>query len=251
MFSLPNLTKFFLINIIIILNLIKIQTQNRKLESLNEITIKIKGNGLQNVLNSEFQYKPNEILVNGNPSIIDEENKVNILENEESIIKLKWDKKLIICQNMFKNLNNIIEIDLSNFDMSEIESMSNMFNNCSEVKNIFIENKFGMFKLNDIANMFYYCQSLVYLDLSDFDTSLVTNMGGMFSNCISLTSINLTNFNTSLCVNMMNMFDSCISLNSLYLSSFETNTVLYMTNLFNNCTSLKSLNLSNFNTQNV
>jgi len=254
MFSHPNLTNYFLINIIIIVNFIKIKTEKRKIDSLNEITIKIKGKGEQNVLNSQFIFKPNEILLNGNPTIFDEENKIYILENEENeenLITLKWDTKLIICQEMFRDLNNIIEIDLSNFDMSEIISMGNMFGNCSKVKNIIIKNKFGMFKLLDTSNMFYNCISLRYLDLSDFNTSLVTNMALMFRDCISLTSINLSNFDTSSCLNMGYMFESCILLESLDLSSFETSNVIFMTNLFNNCTSLKSINLSSFNTLEV
>ena len=243
---LTNIINIIIFNLLIIKNI-----HNRKLDSLNEITIKIKGKGSQHVLYSGYEFRPNKIMVNGNPDNIDEENKINNLENEDNLIILKWNNKLNDCRYMFKDLNNIEEIDLRNFDMSEITTMSYMFNNCSKVKNIIIYNKFGIYNLQDISSMFYYCESLLSLDLSDFNTSLVYNMGFLFSNCISLTSINLTNFKTSLCASMIYMFESCISLNSIDLSSFETDNVNYMTNLFGNCTSLKSLNLSYFSTKNA
>ena len=37
-------------------------------------------------------------------------------------------------ENMFTELTNIIEIDLSNFDTSLVESMSGMFNGCVSLK---------------------------------------------------------------------------------------------------------------------
>ena len=55
----------------------------RKLEKSNEIIIKINGRGKQNVLNSEYEFKPDEILLNGNNSNIDEENKILILEKKK------------------------------------------------------------------------------------------------------------------------------------------------------------------------
>ena len=45
-------------------------------------------------------------------------------------------------------------------------------------------------------NMFYRCESLKNIDLSNFNTQNVTNMNEMFSNCISLTNLVLSNFDT-------------------------------------------------------
>ena len=60
--------------------------------------------------------------------------------------------------------------------------------------------------------MFLRCTSLITLDLSNFNTSKVTNMSNMFYNCISLTSLDLSNFDTSKVTNMDYMFSSCTSL---------------------------------------
>ena len=42
-----------------------------------------------------------------------------------------------------------------------------------------------------MSNMFNYCTSLTSLDLSNFDTSQVTNMDGMFIGCESLRDIKI------------------------------------------------------------
>lgn len=41
--------------------------------------------------------------------------------------------------------------------------------------------------------MFSYCGKLTTLDLSNFNTSKVTNMNGMFNYCRSLTTVKVTN----------------------------------------------------------
>ena len=43
--------------------------------------------------------------------------------------------------------------------------------------------------------MFYGCNSLVSIDLSNFDTSIITDFGNLFYNCKNLEYINLKNFN--------------------------------------------------------
>ena len=60
--------------------------------------------------------------------------------------------------------------------------------------------------------MFYYCKSLINLNLSNFKTQNVTNMYGMFCKCHSLTNINLSNFNTQNVADISYMFRKCSSL---------------------------------------
>ena len=50
--------------------------------------------------------------------------------------------------------------------------------------------------------MFRNCESLKSLDLSNFDTSQVTDMNNMFQNCYTLTSLNITNFDNSKVTNL-------------------------------------------------
>ena len=89
------------------------------------------------------------------------------------------------------------------------------------------------------------------LNVSNFDTSQVTNMSNMFRGCIGLTSLDVSKWNTSQVTNMSEMFGGCMGLASLDLSNFDTSQVTNMSNMFNYCTSLTSLDLSNWNISNV
>ena len=99
--------------------------------------------------------------------------------------------------------------------------------------------------------MFYGCEFLTSIDLSNFNSQFVTNMSNMFFGCESLTCINLSNFSTQNVTNMRNMFWGCKSLPNIDLSNFNIQNVFILSGMFCGCESLTSLNLSNFNTQNV
>ena len=71
-------------------------------------------------------------------------------------------------------------------------------------------------------------------------------MSNMFSGCSGLTSLNLSNFNTSQVTDMSYMFSDCSGLTRLDLSSFYTWYVTDMSGMFSGCSSLTSLDLSNF-----
>ena len=103
---------------------------------LNEITIKILGAGTQNILSEGFLYPPNEIYIENVSYVIDEQNRIKDLINYENNITMKWENKLTDCASMFSGLSNIIEIDLTFFDLSEVTSMSSMFQNCIKLEYI-------------------------------------------------------------------------------------------------------------------
>ena len=92
--------------------------------------------------------------------------------------------------------------------------------------------------LADIEYMFYNCKSLKKLNLSNLNTSNVTNMGGMFKGCKNLKELDLSTFNTNNVKYMYGMFSGCSSLNKLNLSNFNTNNVTNMQNMFSGCNEL-------------
>ena len=124
------------------------------------------------------------------------------------------------------------------------------FRGLSKITTLDLSN-FNTSKVTDMYSMFYNCSSLTSLDVSHFDTSKVTNMGNMFSDCENLTSLDLSNFNTSQVKAMYQMFHNCSGLTSLDLSNFDTSQVTLMDHMFSNCSSLTSLDISNFNTSKV
>ena len=60
--------------------------------------------------------------------------------------------------------------------------------------------------LNKTNYMFYDCNALKSLDLSNFNTQNVTNMDYMFSYCNSLKLLDLPNFNTQNITNLDYIF---------------------------------------------
>ena len=93
--------------------------------------------------------------------------------------------------------------------------------------------------------MFQRCSKLRILDLSNFDTSIVTNMNKMFSGCSLLTSLDLSSFNTSQVKNMAYMFNGCSSLTSLNLSNFDNSKITDMSFMLKDCSNLEYINLKN------
>ncbi len=128
--------------------------------------------------------------------------------------------------------------------------MWGMFYGCEYLTSIDLSN-FNTDNVTDMGQMFYNCSGLTSLDLLGFNTDNVTNMWGMFYWCSGLTSLDLSGFNTDNVENMGGMFCGCTGLTSLDLSGFNTDNVENMGDMFCGCTGLTSLDLSNFNTANV
>ena len=64
-----------------------------------------------------------------------------------------------------------------------------------------------------MSAIFYYCDTLTALDVSNWNTSSVKDMSNMFSGCIRLTTIYASNkWNTDAVTNSTNMFDDCSAL---------------------------------------
>jgi surface protein len=99
-----------------------------------------------------------------------------------------------------------------------------------------------MFSLNSSSTS--DTKGLVSLDISNFDTSSVTDMRYMFAGQSKLTSLNLTNFNTSKVTNMSNMFSGCNKITTLNLISFDTSLVTNMNSMFFNCSAMTAINVS-------
>ena len=128
--------------------------------------------------------------------------------------------------------------------------MFHMFCQCSSLISLNITN-FDTSKVTDMSYMFFNCKKLKEINLSNFDTSQVIKMDRMFSYCKNLTSLNLNNFNTSKVDDMNHMFSKCLSLNSLNLSNFDTSNVKDMNAMFANCFIINSLDISSFDTSHI
>lgn len=122
----------------------------------------------------------------------------------------------------------------------------------SYIESIDLSN-FDTSNVTDMESMFYGCNSLTSIKgLENFDTSQVTNMSQMFYDCAKIRTLNVSNFDTSNVANMSDMFSMCDLLSDIKgLENFNTSQVTTMESMFYGCDSLTSLNLSNWNTSNV
>ena len=149
----------------------------------------------------------NEIILNyqnieGNPIIIDPQN----YEYDDSVPnQLKYHCESDICNitlsfsdnmtanasEMFKGCNTIISIDFTNFNTSNITSMSNMFENCTSLTSIV---NLSTKEVHNYSYMFYNCFKLKNIENFQMqrDVSIDIYMEYMFANCIELESINIS-----------------------------------------------------------
>ena len=85
------------------------------------------------------------------------------------------------------------------------------------------------------------------VDVSNWDTSNITDMGNMFSQCKKIEELDLSNFNTSNVSGMGSCFNVCSNLRKLDLSSWKNDKVNIstgMTYMFANCPKLAILDIS-------
>ncbi|MBR3228259.1 MAG: BspA family leucine-rich repeat surface protein, partial [Erysipelotrichaceae bacterium] len=121
----------------------------------------------------------------------------------------------------------------------------------SQVKSIKVKDGYGI-RPNSMSHWFNGFTNLESADLSQFDTSNVTNMARLFAGCSNLKTVTLgSNFDTSNVTNMLDMFDGCSSLEELDVSGFNTANVTDMEGMFRSCESLTSLDVTGFRTSNV
>ena len=98
--------------------------------------MRIRGPETKNILSSYFFYNgnninfPNKIFINGIEN--NTKNYRYYLNQTDNIVQLLWDNNSInSCYKMFEYCTDITEIDLSNFNTSNVRDMSLMFCECS------------------------------------------------------------------------------------------------------------------------
>ena len=129
---------------------------------------------------------------------------------------------------------------------------NSLFKKFRQVKTIDLSN-LDTSHVTNMSAMFVDCNSLGNIVFgNNFYTSKVTNMSNMFNNCYELTNLDLSSFNTSNVTNMSTMFSGNRNLVSInFGQKFDTSNVTDMSVMFNACSKLASLDVSNFNTSKV
>ena len=222
---------------LIIINLLLPNNNESDIIEFNSssIKLKIKGTGFKNIFGhvSSFTFKrtnyADEIIINRiNQKAINYS--YNFTQTDNSV-ELIWNNHIDNCANMFRGCSDITEMDLSNFDTSQVTYMSDMFSDCTSLTSLNLLN-FNTSKVTRMNYMFHNCTSLISLNISNFDTSQVTWMFDMFADCPLLTSLNLSNFVTSKVTRMEYMFIGCTKLEYINLLNFEDSQLQEYNNIF-------------------
>lgn len=170
--------------------------------------------------------------------------------------------KLLNTSYMFKDDVLLTEINISNFDFTNVSTVRGMFQGCSALKQIVFPTSSFEIRNHDLSHMFDGCSSLV--NLNNFNTISIgypSNMESMFANCTSLQEVSLSIINNDDIDNSLyntsslrRMFQNCSSLTAFNITKNENieNAIIVgecpvltdLNYMFFNCSSLTSITIS-------
>jgi surface protein len=155
--------------------------------------------------------------------------------------------------SQFRNLNYLTSVTTSSSPtILTGTTVSNMFNSCNQLTTLDLSN-WDTSGITDMSRLFYNCQTIASINVSNWNTSNVTTMNDMFFTCPVLETITgLSGWNVANVTNMSNMFTQCYLLSSLNdVSGWNVSNVTNMSNMFSVLSAITSLNLSSWNVSNV
>ena len=138
----------------------------------------IEGSGTKNVLGNGFAFSPNEVYINNENKALESSNEY-LLGNGKNNVTLIFNQDINTCANMFYNMDDLYEVDLSKFISNQVTNMQQMFGGCKKLTSINFSN-FKTINVIHMNSMFSGCIALPSIDLSNFDTSHVSYMNNMF-----------------------------------------------------------------------
>ena len=182
--------------------------------------------------------------------------------------------------NLLSGLSNVKQIDVTNFDISHVTDMTNMFSGDTNLTKIKGLSTWNVGNVTSMNSMFAGDTALTNLDLSKWKPLKVTNMAAMFKGCSGLKSITLNwGQNTKNVQNFSEMFSSDKNLTEINglsdwdvsnatdfrwmftndtslteingLSGWDVSNATQLSNMFSGDSSLKSMDLSNWKTSKV
>ena len=226
--------------------------------------------------NQEHEYTLNITFKEDNTN--QDDNKGKIFSAKISVNKYDYISNLVTGQTFNEQIKKLVDSNNTyESEVSEIKSFQRSLNAPTEDTDYInvadsSSNKPFLVWFDNDEILYYYTEAdkiyfnsdssysfsnlvgLTSLDLSDFNTSKVTNMSYMFNRNLNIASLNLgNNFDTSNVINMEGLFYGLKALQSLDLKDkFNTSNVTNMSFMFSSMNSCTSLNLgNNFDTSNV
>lgn len=153
------------------------------------------------------------------------------------------------CSYMFGNCYNLESVILpKTFVTSKVTTIGDMFTNCLKLNNLDVTD-WDTSNVTTMSNLFQYCRSLTdYGDVSNWTFDKVTTIANMFAFCDKLKNIpDFSGVTFTSCTTASGVFQYCIAVDSVNMSGVSFPKATTLANLFYNCYSIKSLSLTNWN----
>ena len=171
------------------------------------------------------EYIIEKILINKSSKFINKI-KVETREQLETIILERYNKnksfidltdidisELDDLSGVFARLNKVEVVDISGWDVSNVTIMDYTFSRCKKLKKIIGIENLDVSKLEDANGMFYMCENLVELDLTNWNPKLLQKTRCMFCGCSNLKIIkNIENWQLPNIMDVSYMFNDCTKL---------------------------------------
>ena len=166
---------------------------------------------------------------------------------------------------LFSEMSNLESINnLTILDTSNVINMYRMFSSSYKLTTLDLSN-FNTSKVTNMHDLFagmrndetqVNMQLQNIIGLNDLDTSSVTNMAGIFFDCGKMQTIDISNWDTHNVKTMANMFNNVNDMSSVLTTiifgpNFDTSNVEDMSYMFTQNPLLKNLDVSNFDTSKV
>ena len=189
------------------------------------------------------EYIIEKILINKSSKFINKI-KVETREQLETIILERYNKnksfidltdidisELDDLSGVFARLNKAEVVDISGWDVSNVTIMDYTFSRCKKLKKIIGIENLDVSKLEDANGMFYMCENLVELDLTNWNPKLLQKTRCMFCGCSNLKIIkNIENWQLPNIKDVSYMFCDCAKLD-VDLSNWDLTNIKYSLNL--------------------
>lgn len=164
-------------------------------------------------------------------------NKLNEITGHESLDT----SNIVNMYSMFSGCKSLERLDLSKWNMDNIETIDFFLSDCENLKTIGDTSNWKLEKVEDVQYMFANCKKLTQLNLSNTRLKNISTFSYMFERCKSLTDIgNISQWDTSKTTDMYSMFDGCVKLKHLDIENWDVRRVTDFCNMFKDCKNLST-----------
>ena len=188
-------------------------------------------------------YEDGTLRINSTGSI---DSRQNLVKNYGKLSSRYTGNSTIPWKNEVSSIT-IVNIEDSIYPTSTAYWFYNL-SNATDISNI---SNLDTSYVTNMEFMFNNCSSLTTLDVSRWDTKNVKRMEYMFTGCSSLIELNTNNWDVSKVEKMYYMFQNDSALKRVKTTNWNVLSVNNMESMFNGCSSLEEVDVSNWNVSNV